>query len=251
MVATNLYMDSAGVGSKVAAIVVAGGSGSRFGAPLPKQFHELNGYPVYIWPISQILSMHTVMHIVITAPPEHIARVQSDLLIFSEAQRQRVSVIAGGATRQESVYNALHHLVEHSPDLVIIHDGARPFAGVKSFNDCLSTLKKSGACTIGMPVSDTIKKIDHDVIVETVDRSQLWSVQTPQGAPFKLLLQCHEGARANGISVTDDAAILESFGHKVTIFAGFSHNIKVTVADDFKTCQLLSPLYLSNKPMQP
>lgn len=244
-------MDSAAVGSNVAAIVVAGGSGSRFGAALPKQFHELNGYPVYIWPISKLLLISSIKHITITAPPEHIDRVQSDLLIFSERQRQRVSVIAGGATRQESVYNALQHLNQHSPDLVIIHDGARPFAGVKSFNDCLTTLKNSGACTIGMPVSDTIKKIDQDVIVETVDRSQLWSVQTPQGAPFKLLLQCHEAARAKGISVTDDAAILESFGHKVTIFTGFSHNIKVTVTDDFKTCQLLSPLYLSSKPMQP
>lgn len=244
-------MDSARAEHKVAAIVVAGGSGSRFGAALPKQFHALNGYPVYIWPISHLLSMHSIAHIVVTAPPEYIDRVQDDLLLFDASLQKRISVIAGGATRQLSVYNALQHLVSTAPDLVIIHDGARPFAGVKSFNDCLDTLTSSGACTIGTPVSDTIKKIDQDVIVETVDRANLWSVQTPQGAPFSLLLQCHEEAQKRGLSVTDDAAILESFGHRVTIFAGFYHNIKVTVADDFKTCQLLSPLYLSNKPMQP
>lgn len=248
--------------SRFACIIVAGGSGQRFGGDKPKQFQDLSGYPVYIWSIYNALASGYFSSLVVVAPATYIDAVKADLAkYFSQDKNDRdsiagqteLSVIAGGDSRQASVFNGLKHLdgLKKRPQYVVIHDAARPLAGPQYFQKCAETIKENGACTIGLPVSDTIKSVANTIITKTVDRSSLWSVQTPQGAPFDLLLQCHKDAATGGISVTDDAAILEAFAHPVRVFEGFTHNIKVTVADDFKTCQLLAPLYLSKSPIQP
>lgn len=249
--------------SRFACIIVAGGSGQRFGGDKPKQFQDLNGYPVYIWSIYNAISSGYFSDLVVVAPATYIDEVQGDLDKYFAAgsdknkgpgAKTKIGVIAGGDSRQASVFNGLQYLDglgKDRPVNVVIHDAARPLAGAQYFQKCAETIEQFGACTIGLPVSDTIKSVANTIITKTVDRSSLWSVQTPQGAPFDLLLRCHKDAAAGGISVTDDAAILEAFAHPVRVFEGFTHNIKVTVADDFKTCQLLAPLYLSKSPMQP
>lgn len=245
--------------SRFACIIVAGGSGQRFGGDKPKQFQDLLGYPIYIWSIYNALSSGYFSSLVVVAPTIYIESVEADLAEYFGPDKSalvtqaELSVIAGGDSRQASVFNGLQHLdgLAKRPQYVVIHDAARPLAGPQYFQKCAETIKENGACTIGLPVSDTIKSVANTIITKTVDRSSLWSVQTPQGAPFDLLLQCHRDAAAGGISVTDDAAILEAFAHPVRVFEGFTHNIKVTVADDFKTCQLLAPLYLSKSPIEP
>jgi 2-C-methyl-D-erythritol 4-phosphate cytidylyltransferase len=239
-----------------AAVITAGGSGSRFGAEEPKQFLDLFGYPMYIWSILNCVQLDVFEAIILTLPEPYIDRVKVDLAKLAAQSNlpkvvDKVQAIAGGPSRQMSVYLALEFLSKLNPQYVLVHDAARPFAGVSSFRLCLETLVEKGACSIGTPVSDTIKRVEGEKIVETLDRSKLWSVQTPQGAPFPLLLDCHRRAFKDGISVTDDAAILESYGNSVFIFQGSNQNIKVTLADDFKTCQLLAPLYLSKSPMEP
>lgn len=242
--------------STFAAVVTAGGSGLRFGAEEPKQFLDLFGYPMYIWSILNCLYLDIFETIILTLPEQYIDRVQADLARLATESNlpnaaAKVRPIAGGSSRQMSVHLALEFLSQSNPQYVVVHDAARPFAGLASFRLCLKTLVEKGACSIGTPVSDTIKRVDGEKIVETLDRSALWSVQTPQGSPFPLLLDCHRRAFKDGISVTDDAAILESYGNTVFIFKGSNQNIKVTLADDFKTCQLLAPLYLSKSPMEP
>lgn len=236
-----------------ACVIVAGGSGQRFGGERPKQFQELNGHPLYIWSIYNSYHSRYFRRIILVVPSSYIDAVKLDLAEHLLAEMlAKVSVIAGGDSRQASVMNALLYLEESgAPDFVVMHDAARPLAGPSHFAQCARTLETRGACSIGLPVSDTIKSVENGIIKETIDRSKLWSVQTPQGAPFELLLKCHKKVSAGGISVTDDAAVLEACGHEVHVFTGFSHNIKVTVADDFKTCELLASLYLSKMPIEP
>lgn len=230
---------------RIAAIVVAGGSGSRFGSEIPKQFMKLRGYPLYIWTLSKVYSALSAADIILTVPTSYIDAISEECQVFGE----RVRVIAGGASRQESVYLALCALKTISPDFVLVHDAARPFVSENHLREAVHIAKSRASCTIALPVTDTIKEVNEGKIVHTVDRSVLWSVQTPQAAPFNLLLDCHVKARKENVQVTDDAAILEHYGQEVLVFEGSTGNIKVTRQEDFTTCQLLAPLYLSEKPI--
>jgi 2-C-methyl-D-erythritol 4-phosphate cytidylyltransferase len=238
---------------QVKAILVAGGSGSRFssgidGEPTPKQFRPINGYRLYIWSLSRLYSNTDIAHTVVTCPEAYIDEITRELKeIFP---LPKISVVTGGATRQESVYLALRKMLElGAPRYVLIHDAARPFVSAEIVDAAINTVRSGAACTVATPVVDTLKVVDEKKIVSTVDRSRLYAVQTPQAAPFDLLLSCHEKARENGLGVTDDAGILEAFGHEVRIFLGSPGNLKVTVQEDFKTCELLSPLYLPERPL--
>jgi len=229
------------------AVLVAGGSGSRLGAQQPKQFLPLNGYRLYIWSISKLYKNELIDKIVLTAPASYVEEIRREL---ARLMPGKIIVIAGGATRQESVYKGLEKLVElGKPDYVLIHDAARPFVSSKIIDDAIETVTTRGACTVATPVADTLKEVELDKICQTINREKIFAVQTPQAAPFDLLWQCHQEAAAKQIGVTDDAAILEHFGHPVVIFPGSNTNIKVTVLDDLRACELLAPLYLADTPL--
>jgi len=264
--------------ASVAAILVAGGSGARFGHETPKQFLMLKAYEMYIWSLSILYSSDSISDIVVTMPAgfeeagrKRIAEVFGNGTDSGQgncSRQSRVHVVTGGATRQQSVLNALNHLKAISSEsgqfggtgesgkadmplykYVLVHDAARPFISAKIVEDTVQLVTTRGACTVGTPVSDTLKKVVDGLIIETVDRSQLYAVQTPQAAPFDLLLACHEKAAELGIGVTDDAAILEHFGHKVLILPGQNNNIKITVAEDLRAGELLAPLFLPARPI--
>ncbi len=240
------------------AVLVAGGSGSRFASQAghshsePKQFQTLNGYRLYIWSLSRLYKNVQIGAIVVTVPAYFVDEIRRELeVIFPTSTKpSKISVIAGGSTRQESVYKGLSKLSElGKPDFVLVHDAARPFISAKTIEDAIATVTARGACTIATPVSDTLKRVEQDKICQTINREHLFAVQTPQAAPFELLWQCHQEAARQGIGVTDDAAILEHFGHQVVIFAGSNNNIKVTVVDDMRACELLASLYLPDTPL--
>lgn len=244
------------------AVLVAGGSGSRFAAGSnltnealrkaePKQFLPLNGYRLYIWSLSRLYKNGQFNHVVVTVPDYFVDEISRELaVIFPNQDLSKISVIAGGGSRQESVYKGLSKLSElGKPDYVLVHDAARPFVSAKTIRDTIDTVTTRGACTVATPVSDTLKKVEQDKICQTINREHLFAVQTPQAAPFGLLWQCHQEAAKLAIGVTDDAAILEYFGHEVVVFAGSNSNIKVTVVDDMRACELLAPLYLPDTPL--
>lgn len=232
----------------VAAVLVAGGSGSRFGNNKPKQFLILNAYEMYIWPLSVLYKDGGIKHIVVTMPADFV--VPGRRRISQIFPGDKIDVVTGGATRQNSVFLALDHLkAKDIYKYVLVHDAARPFLTAKVVSDTIHTVTTKGACTVGTPVSDTLKMVEDGLIIETVDRSNLYAVQTPQAAPFETLLTCHEQAQKLGVSVTDDAAILEHFGHKVLILPGQNNNIKITVAEDLRAGELLAPLFLPPTPL--
>jgi 2-C-methyl-D-erythritol 4-phosphate cytidylyltransferase/2-C-methyl-D-erythritol 2,4-cyclodiphosphate synthase len=214
----------------VAAVVVAAGRGIRAGGELPKQYRTIAGAPA----IRRTLALFA-------AHPE-VAMVQpvihpDDSLHFARAAEglEHLRPVHGGATRQASVLAGLEALTQAGPEIVLIHDAARPFASPKLVARAIAAAAQSGAAIPALPLTDTIKAVDaENRVIETVDRNRLRIIQTPQAFAFSPLLAAHRRAAAEGLaSFTDDAAIAEWAGLRVAVFEGERDNIKLTTPEDF------------------
>jgi len=216
--------------SSVAAVIVAAGRGTRVGGDLPKQYRTLAGEPV----IRASLSLFS-WHGEIGAVQAVIHR--DDVAAYEAAAKglKVMSPVFGGVTRQASVRAGLEALSANSPDIVLVHDAARPFCSSSLVSRAIAACKETGAAVPGLEVTDTIKRIDADGLVTgTVNRAELRSVQTPQAFAFPALLEAHRKAAAAGRDdFTDDAALAEWAGLKVMAFAGEAGNTKLTTDDDF------------------
>ena len=225
-------------------LVVAAGRGSRAGEGLPKQFRSLAGQPLIARTLQAFLQRPDIASV---TPVIH----RDDKDLFDEATRTldpatkgRMETPAlGGATRQESVRAGLETLVERvgrTSDIVLIHDGARPFATSALIGRAMEGARTYGAAVPGCPVFDTVKQIgDGGRIVGTPDRSRLRAVQTPQAFSLGLIVDAHRRARADGRhDLTDDAAVAEYAGHDVFVFEGEPSNAKITTSEDFQAAEL-------------
>jgi 2-C-methyl-D-erythritol 4-phosphate cytidylyltransferase len=227
---------------RVAAILAAGGLGERFGSDsMPKQFLELGGKPMYAWSLNTLIDHPSVDTVVLVARKDMHNVIQSQLPHLVSSDR-RILIANGGKTRQESVHAGLEALKRelNRPSHVLIHDAARPFLEREQLDRFLTALFEHGPCACAMPVSDTIKRTADDVIVETLDRRGLYAMQTPQGAPFDLLLQAHKQAHKDGYDATDDVALLERIQISVKIVLGSAINLKVTNPDDMLIAEALA-----------
>lgn len=199
-------------------IVVAAGRGSRFGSELPKQYLGLRGRRVIDWSLDAARAASDGV-VLVVAP---------DRLADREPLADRV--VAGGATRSESVRAGLAALPEPGDvDVIVVHDAARPLAGPELFASVVRAVRAGADGALpGTPVADTIKRVDGDRVVATVDRSDLVAVQTPQAFSASALRQAH----ATGAEATDDAALIEAIGGTVVVVAGDAANRKITVPTD-------------------
>lgn len=231
--------------NNVAAILVAAGAGQRFtgaGEALPKQFMDFRGQPLFMWPLEILAGHPRIENIVVVTVADKVLVVEK---IIAEAQlSKKIRVIGGGATRQESVWCGLRSLAREIAEdsLVIVHDAARPFLTTEIIDATISGAEETGACTTGIPVSDTIKSVRAGLIESTLDRTHLISVQTPQAGRLDWMLDAHEKARKKGLATTDDAALLEAAGHKVKVVPGSSCNLKVTNNDDLVLAEALAQI---------
>ncbi len=205
---------------RIAAILVAGGSGVRFGTGTPKQFLPLAGRPVIRHAADALAREVTLLQ-----PVGDIA-----LLSAALAGIDHLPVTAGGATRQLSVRAGLEALAPHAPDIVLVHDAARPFVPPGIVVALVAALRNHPGAIPALPVADTLKRVRDGLIETTVPRDNLFRAQTPQAFDFPLLLALHRSA-AEG--ATDDASILEAAGYAVALVAGHDDNIKLTFAEDF------------------
>src|SRR5476651_1484686 len=214
----------------VAAVIVAAGRGLRAGADMPKQFRQIGGAPM----IRRSLLMF-VEHAKVGAVQKVIH--QDDVAMFqsSVAGLDVLPPVFGGATRQNSVRAGLEALAPRQPDIVLIHDAARPYASSALVSRAIAAAERSGAAIPALPVTDTVKTVDAQGRVDqTLDRKTLRLVQTPQAFKFDTLLAAHRRAQAAGRDdFTDDAALAEWAGMKVSVFAGEPGNIKITNPEDF------------------
>jgi 2-C-methyl-D-erythritol 4-phosphate cytidylyltransferase/2-C-methyl-D-erythritol 2,4-cyclodiphosphate synthase len=216
--------------SAVAAIIVAAGRGVRTGGQIPKQYRELAGEPIIRSSLSlfawhgQIGAVQPVIH------PDDRANYE----VAAKGLRLLAPVV-GGATRQSSVRAGLEALSARKPDIVLVHDAARPFCTTELISRAITACAGTGAAIPALEVTDTIKRIDDDGhVAGTVDRAHLRAVQTPQAFAFAPLLEAHRRAAAQGRDdFTDDAALAEWAGLKVSVFAGESGNVKLTTEEDF------------------
>lgn len=157
----------------------------------------------------------------------------------TDSGAKEIRIVDGGNSRQESVYFALKNLAESSspPDVVLVHDAARPFVTHDLIDRVIDCSIEYGACTAAFPVAETIKTVRDGSIDATVDRTNLYAAHTPQGSRFDWLLAGHEAARRDGFSATDDASILENIDREVKIVLSHKLNIKVTVPEDLEICE--------------
>ncbi|MFL6799760.1 MAG: bifunctional 2-C-methyl-D-erythritol 4-phosphate cytidylyltransferase/2-C-methyl-D-erythritol 2,4-cyclodiphosphate synthase [Xanthobacteraceae bacterium] len=213
----------------VAAIVVAAGRGLRAGPGLPKQYRSVSGQPAIRAALGALSAHQSITAIQAVIHPD-------DLALYEDSARglDLLPAVPGGTSRQASVRLGLEALAPRRPELVLVHDAARPFASHGLVARAIEAGFATGAAIPVLPVADTVKRVDgQGCVTETVDRSQLRLVQTPQAFTFMPLLEAHRQAVAAGREdFTDDAALAEWAGLKVTTFAGEIGNVKVTTHDD-------------------
>lgn len=217
---------------KVAAIIVAGGSGKRMGMSIKKQYILLNEKEVLAHTIEKFNNCTFIDEIIVVVSEDEIQSTQENI-IKKYGYTKVKQVVAGGKERQDSVYNGLMSTDSHSK-YVMIHDGARPFIKEETINKALNAVKQNKACVVAVPVKDTIKVVDNSskVIEHTPRRETLWSVQTPQCFEKEMLLAAYKFAHETGLAVTDDSMLVEAYGQKVYIVEGDYTNIKITTKDD-------------------
>ena len=210
-------------------IVLAAGQGKRMKAGKNKQFIELEGKPVIIHTLSVFQADPWCNEIKLV-----INEKEKD--IFQELLHQYPipkmnEMVLGGEERQDSVYNGLNSL--QTSEIVLVHDGARPFISREVIHNLVETATSEGAAIVGVPVKDTIKRVSRDgVVEETMERSSLWSIQTPQAFRYPILKEAHEKAKTEGYLGTDEASLVERINVPVHIVEGEYENFKLTTPED-------------------
>lgn len=221
----------------VSVIILAGGRGKRMGTNISKQYIPVNGKPILYYTIKKFLGCKSIDKIVLVLPEDEIEYCKKEVL--NKYSLKVDKIVKGGKERQDSVYNGLNEL--KNTDIVLIHDGARPFVSEKIIIDGIENAKKYGAAAPGIIPKDTIKVKDMESFSkETLDRSVLLAVQTPQVFKFKLIKECHEKVKNENILVTDDTMVVERYGNKVYLYEGSYTNIKITTPEDLIIAEYLS-----------
>lgn len=210
-----------------AAIVVAGGSGTRMGAEKNKILLRIEGEPIFLKSLKAFLALDSIVLVHREEDTEEIQRA----LDKAKFPKEKLQFAVGGTSRGDSVQNGLAKLVDC--EYVLVHDAARPFVKLKEIERLMQVVEECGAAILASPVNDTLKRADaQGNISDTVDREGLFHAQTPQGFRVDLLKEAYAFANSNGLSATDDAALLESMGKKVKIVAASSSNKKITRPED-------------------
>ena len=211
--------------ARVVALVVAAGRGSRFGGELPKQWMELDGRPLLRHSLGILAAHPDIAEVRAVIHPDDMARYEN-----AAAGLRLNPPIHGGATRQESVRLGLEALGDNPPDLVLIHDGARPFLDPGVIHRVLAALKTHQGAIPALPVHDTLKRGKDGAITGTEPRDGLFRAQTPQGFRYADILEAHR--KSAGRELTDDAAVLEANGVSVALVEGHEDNVKITTRSD-------------------
>ncbi len=213
----------------VSAIILSGGRGKRMGSVQSKQYIDLNGKPILYYTLNQFINNKLIDKIILVVPEDEKEYCKKEVLDKYDLTVD--NLVSGGNQRQGSVYNALVELKE--TEIVLIHDGARPFVSQRIINDAIRYARIYKATAPGIMPKDTIKVKNKDNFsVNTLTRSNLVAIQTPQAFDFDMIYECHRKVKERNIVVTDDTMVVELFGNKVYIYEGDYTNIKITTPED-------------------
>jgi 2-C-methyl-D-erythritol 4-phosphate cytidylyltransferase len=216
---------------KTLAIIPAGGAGRRMGIGVPKQYLPLAGMPVLVHTLQVFQRSPVVDEIFLVVPEGDIPEVRYEIVERHGLSKVEL-VLAGGGERQDSVRNALLH-VQSEHEIILIHDGVRPFVSKQLIGRAVAAAKEYGAAAVGLAIKDTVKDVSAaGWVTKTVAREGLWLTQTPQAFQRTIILAAYERAAADGFYATDDASLVERTGTPVRMIPGDCDNIKLTTPQD-------------------
>src|SRR3989338_6686530 len=216
-------------------IIAAAGKSTRMGANSNKVFLPLLGKPIIYHTIRIFENCNSVDSITIVVQKEDIEKINN---IKNNNNFKKIkNIVDGGIERQDSVYNGLMAIKNLSnnidnEDIIIVHNGSNPLVKEDEINECIENTKQYGAAVVGFPVKDTLKEAKEGIIIKTVDRTNLWQMQTPQAIKHGLFLRAFENAKNKNLKFADDASLVEALGQKVKIIKCSNENIKITTPED-------------------
>ncbi len=221
---------------KVTAIIAAAGAGRRMKADRPKQLFVLHDTPILIYTIRKFDACRLVDNVIVAAPRESVDEIRA--LVQAAGFSKPISVIQGGDRRQDSVSTALGHL---SPDITVVavHDAVRPFVSVEEIEAVIQKAARDGAAILAVPIVDTVKQVEKDVIDATLAREHLVLAQTPQAFRIEILREAFERAKKDEYYGTDESSLVERIGRSVSIVRGSERNIKITRPTDLVLARVL------------
>jgi len=208
-------------------IIVSAGKGIRMGG-VEKQFLPLNGVPIFLYSVKTFASLEEIEKIILVLPEEKLKYIEH--LIREFEIKRDIIITAGGEERQDSVREGLKNV---ESDIVLIHDGVRPFVSPTLIQKIIENVERYGAVIPAIPVPDTIKRVEKNQVVATLNRDEIYAVQTPQGFEKEIIQEAYEFAYQDGFYGTDDAFLIERLGIGVKIIEGEPFNIKITRKEDF------------------
>ena len=219
----------------VLAIIPAAGLGVRMGGGTPKQFLSLEGVPIFIHTLRKFTASEAIDDIILALRPEDMERVRAD--VDREHFSRSVQLVAGGATRQETVGRAL---AEAPPgtEIVVVHDAVRPFIDSAMIQRVVEAARKDGAAILGIPSVDTVKQVERQLILGTIPRERIVLAQTPQAFRYAVIREAFDRATADGFNGTDESSLAERLGYNVTVLMGSDRNIKITKPSDLPLARL-------------
>lgn len=224
---------------KHVAIITAAGIGKRMGGSQPKQYLELHGKPILCHTIEKFEAAKLIDGIVLVTDRNSLTLVKDQILKKCKAPKVKW-IVAGGEKRQDSVNNGLK-AVPMGTEVVCVHDGVRPFITSELIDKSVEEAKAHGACIVAIQMKDTIKRVDEEGrIVETVERAGLWRAQTPQTFRYDVLESAMNQALAEKFYGTDEASLVEQYGHEIYVLAGNERNIKITTPEDLIIAEAIS-----------
>lgn len=223
---------------KTEVIVVAAGLGRRLGESTPKAFLQLGNQPLFCHAMGVFQTLPEISSCILVVPADGEARARSvcqQMPVWAKTK----DIVCGGARRQDSVRCGMDAL-DDDTEMVLIHDAARPFCSADLIRRVVLAAEKHGAAVPGLPVADTLKRLNNEGFVDTtLDRRHLVSVQTPQGFRLGLLKQAYQNAWTRNLTATDDAGLVEHLGQPVAVVEGEAGNFKITRPYDLKLAEML------------
>jgi len=215
---------------KVVALIAAAGFGKRMNAKISKLFIPIFGKPILAYTIEKFEQCNFIEKIYLIVNQEEDFYSKDIILKYNFSKVQEL--IAGGETRQDSVYNGLK-VLDPDTDIVAIHDGARPLIEETIIQESIEAAQEFGAAIAAIPLKDTVKRSGKDFFInETLNRQEIWRAQTPQTFKYSVILSAYHQAYKDKFFATDDAAIVERYGYKVKMIIGSEENIKITTPFD-------------------
>lgn len=213
----------------ISAIILAGGKGKRMNAKVSKQYMNLNEKPILYYTLKRFTDCEVIDKIILVLSKDEIEYCKKEVL---ERYNLNIDIIVeGGSERQDSVFNALNYI--DNDDIVLIHDGARPFVSDRIIKDGIKYANIYGASAPGVTPKDTIKiKDNNNFSISTPKRDSLVAIQTPQVFKGRIIKECHEKVKNDNIAVTDDTMVVERYNNNVYLYDGEYTNIKITTPED-------------------